>query len=401
MTTEVNNIPTEENVQQGINYPRPVFYVPVLDQKLRNIIKLETEIHKIEDDKKVVRLETELEELRQKAVLTNQDYGKDFTAMRRKIKNARLANANRLNKTFVYKVANNKKSAHASAAASCAKKFLNTMVRMCAKCDRVRYQLFDLDNITKEAFQLELLPRHIETNMFGSLANFDNAFQIFFECNKCQNMDQFESFCQENGLNDEQRKFFLTTKYQQKLQLAERKKSNASRQHPPLIVPEEDDDKIIIKYFTPKLKIYFKLEEEYLDSINIDIQRRDEKTNEILKTLSYKLDACFREVRNKDFQVYGSTGEIFADNLEKIKMKQVPCWMQNVKISSVKNMNKLKKNISLITHDLPSEIENSLLIEEIENSSQESESESGSESDQESKLKKQKISQTACTSNDQ
>ncbi len=82
-------------------------------------------------------------------------------------------------------------------------------------------------------------------------------------------------------------------------------------------------------------------------------------------------------------------------------MKQVPCWMQNVKISSVKNMNKLKKNISLITHDLPSEIENSLLIEEIENSSQESESESGSESDQESKLKKQKISQKACTSNDQ
>jgi len=75
MTTEVNNIPTEENVQQGINYPRPVFYVPVLDQKLRNIIKLETEIHKIEDDKKVVRLETELEKLRQKAVLTNQDYG--------------------------------------------------------------------------------------------------------------------------------------------------------------------------------------------------------------------------------------------------------------------------------------------------------------------------------------
>jgi DNA-binding ferritin-like protein len=60
-----------------------------------------------------------------------------------------------------------------------------------------------------------------------------------------------------------------------------------------------------------------------------------------------------------------------------------------------------KKNISLITHDLPSEIENSLLIEEIENSSQESESESGSESDQESKLKKQKISQKACTSNDQ
>lgn len=415
----------------------PVFYTPVMNDTYKKIFKLESELYRVQDEEKITRLANELDQV-QKGLANG-----DKAALKKKLKMARLMNESRNNRSFVYRVSKDKASSHASAAASCAKRFLNQIVRILIKCDRVRYQLMDSDKIMEEAYNLGILKIRFNTDSIEKWAVFDNVLRIFTDCNQCSSMEEFDLFCQKYSLAANQRDFFLTTRYQEKVKMAARKKGKELIDSSSIAVREEGDEIPIVRYFKFKVKIWLEIDprSDLIESLQVQVQRRDDTTNDVLKTLVYKLEYAFKEVRNQSFTIYGQVEmkkrKLAEEHLLKnpdfdqtnvkpitkeMPIKAVPSWMQNVKISSLnktenvdeckafkkpksKKFNKLN-DLDFIHTPLISQQSN------MQNSDSSDSSDSGNEDSSsdddtyaECKLinskKKQKTSQKVCPVNDQ
>ena len=329
---KVNEAQTAIKIKQP---KKEVYYEPVLDEKLKNILNLDLN----KDLERAAKLElTEIQNDLKKS-------------RKRNLEKARDPNAQRSDRSFRFKVKKDKKSAHASASASCMKRLCNTLIRISRKCNQTRQQIMNLDTITDEVYDLGLLRRDIQVGKYIEKDEYDNEIKIFIECNQCNNMNDFEMFCTKNNLNEKQRNFFLTTKYEEKLRLAARKKKNS-----PLVVRQDGDEEPIIKYFSPKIKYYFLLDGIFVSSVDIAIERRDQATHELLKVFHYRLEYGMSEIKNKGFNVYGEKKQKQLDEANKIenkaaeaqpttsdikikKIKLVPMWIQSVKISSLNKLN--------------------------------------------------------------
>ena len=348
ITNEVMRLPEKKQA---------VFHRPVISREVQFIIDKDLAIHKALQKEKVIALENELAQIEAAKIVGSKE------SVQRKLSNAR-SSENRAPKSFDYTVTKDKPSSHASAAASCAKQFLNELLRMCLKCDRVLFQLMELDNITAEAYELGLLGKHVQVGMIAEWNQFVEELKPFLEFNLCNDMNDVDHFLKRHNYNEKQKNFFLTTNHEERLRLAAKKKKVNS----PKVVTQLDDNKIILKYFTPKISMLFKLDDEFIKSMNVEIERIDKLTGKKIKSLFYRLDYAYKEIRNKSFNIYGEKkkqkqlaealiknqnldsdqGATAAAKATKVKRptkeKLVPNWMQNVKISSLNPKTKNSKS---------------------------------------------------------